>query len=78
MSSQCKQFCWIKSIIVHFTSGMSMCAELNPGMYYAYRVAGPASTEKPGDRFNINKVLIDPYGKSVSTELLVAPGCCSP
>jgi glycogen operon protein len=40
-----------------------------PGMYYAYRVAGPALTEKMGDRFNINKVLIDPYGKGVNTEL---------
>jgi glycogen operon protein len=35
------------------------------GMYYGYRVDGPYMPEK-GHRFNVNKLLIDPYAKAIS------------
>lgn len=35
------------------------------GMYYGYRVNGPYKPEA-GHRFNINKLLIDPYAKAIS------------
>lgn len=38
---------------------------LKPGQLYGYRVQGPYEPEK-GHRFNPNKLLIDPYAKSVS------------
>jgi isoamylase len=39
--------------------------EANPGCLYGYRVHGPYAPEQ-GHRFNPNKVLIDPYAKSVA------------
>ncbi|HUW97968.1 MAG TPA: glycogen debranching protein GlgX [Acidiferrobacter sp.] len=38
--------------------------EARPGCLYGYRVAGPYEP-KNGHRFNINKLLIDPYAKSL-------------
>jgi glycogen operon protein len=39
-----------------------------PGIYYAFRVDGPADP-RAGDRFNPNKVLISPYAKAISRSL---------
>ena len=39
-----------------------------PGIYYAFRVDGPADPGA-GDRFNPNKVLISPYAKGISRSL---------
>jgi isoamylase len=39
--------------------------EARPGMLYGYRVHGPYEPEK-GHRFNPNKLLLDPYARSIS------------
>ena len=39
--------------------------ELKPGQLYGYRVHGPFEPQN-GHRFNPNKLLIDPYAKSIS------------
>ena len=39
--------------------------DLKPGQLYGYRVSGPYEPEN-GNRFNANKLLIDPYAKSLS------------
>ena len=41
---------------------------LRPGQLYAYRVYGPYNPED-GDRFNSNKVLLDPYAKAIGRPL---------
>ncbi|HVG11932.1 MAG TPA: alpha-amylase family glycosyl hydrolase, partial [Flavisolibacter sp.] len=38
---------------------------LRPGQFYGYRVEGPYAPES-GHRFNVNKLLIDPYAKALS------------
>jgi isoamylase len=38
--------------------------EARPGLLYGYRVHGPYEPEK-GHRFNANKLLLDPYAKSI-------------
>ena len=38
--------------------------ELRPGQLYGFRVEGPYAPEK-GQRFNPNKVLLDPYAKAI-------------
>jgi isoamylase len=43
--------------------------ELRPGQLYGYRVYGPYAPEK-GDRFNPNKLLLDPYGKQIHGAML--------
>ncbi|MBP1157316.1 MULTISPECIES: glycogen debranching protein GlgX [unclassified Paenibacillus] len=48
-----------------------------PGMYYAYRVDGPFDP-KQGQRFNKNKVLIDPYAKGNSNVLWNRVDACTP
>ncbi|GCE28617.1 glycogen debranching enzyme [Dictyobacter alpinus] len=42
---------------------------LKPGAHYAYRIFGANQTELTGDRFNFNKVLIDPYCRGITTDL---------
>jgi glycogen operon protein len=42
---------------------------LRPGMHYAYRVFGSDQTQITGDRFDFNKVVIDPYGRGITSEL---------
>lgn len=42
---------------------------LRAGTHYAYRIFGSAHTEATGDRFNFNKVLIDPYCRGITTNL---------
>src|SRR5206468_3562827 len=39
--------------------------DVSPGQLYGYRVHGPYAPEE-GHRFNANKLLLDPYAKSVS------------
>ena len=40
-----------------------------PGLHYAYRVDGPRDLTGSGDRYNVNKVLIDPYARGVTKTL---------
>ena len=42
--------------------------EARPGLRYGYRVHGPYAPEQ-GHRFNPNKLLLDPYAKSIRGEL---------
>lgn len=50
---------------------------LGPGTHYAYRVDGPRNLSA-GDRFNPNKVLIDPYAKGNTDTLWVRASACGP
>ena len=52
--------------------------DLRPGFYYAYRVDGPHDLHGRGDRFNVNKVLIDPYARGISTALWDRGAACTP
>ena len=45
---------------------------LKPGQLYGYRLCGPYSPEQ-GQRFNCNKLLIDPYARALSGELTWSP-----
>ncbi|HWS95645.1 MAG TPA: alpha-amylase family glycosyl hydrolase [Candidatus Methylomirabilis sp.] len=49
---------------------------LKPGVHYAYRVDGPA--DSAGQRFNKNKVLIDPYSHGNSDSLWDRGSACTP
>ncbi len=49
---------------------------LKPGMHYAYRVDGPP--DSAGQRFNRNKVLIDPYAHGNSDALWDRGSACTP
>jgi len=49
---------------------------LKPGVHYAYRVDGPF--DFAGQRFNRNKVLIDPYAHGNSHFLWDRASCCTP
>ena len=42
--------------------------DVRPGQLYAYRMDGPYEPEA-GHRFNPNKLLIDPYAKSISGQV---------
>lgn len=42
---------------------------LRPGTSYAYRFDGPPDEYGNGDRFNKNKVLLDPYTRAITTTL---------
>jgi isoamylase len=42
---------------------------VSPGMYYAYRLDGPQDLDQTGNRFNKNKIIIDPYARSITTAL---------
>src|SRR5580765_6906196 len=42
--------------------------ELRPGQLYGFRVHGPYEPEK-GNRFNHNKLLLDPYAKAIGRDL---------
>jgi glycogen operon protein len=50
---------------------------LKPGVHYAYRVDGPSSGSS-GQRFNRNKVLIDPYSRGNSDSLWDRGNACTP
>jgi len=49
---------------------------LKPGVHYAYRVDGPI--DSAGQRFNRNKVLIDPYAHGNSNALWDRGSACTP
>jgi glycogen operon protein len=49
---------------------------LKPGVHYAYRVDGPS--DSAGQRFNRNKVLIDPYARGNSNALWDRASACTP
>ncbi len=49
-----------------------------PGMGYAYRVDGPRDLHGRGHRFNPKKVLIDPYGRAVTSTLWDRAAACGP
>src|SRR2546423_1263380 len=42
--------------------------EAFPGQLYGYRIHGPYEPAK-GHRFNANKILLDPYAKSIGRDL---------
>ena len=50
--------------------------DLKPGVHYAYRVEG--YSDSPGQRFNRNKVLIDPYARANSHSLWDRGNACTP
>jgi glycogen operon protein len=50
---------------------------LQPGAHYAYRVDGP-SDPAAGQRFNKNKVLIDPYARANTNSLWERGDACEP
>ncbi len=42
---------------------------LKAGMHYAYRLDGPQDVRETGNRFNRNKVVLDPYARGITTSL---------
>ncbi len=52
--------------------------DVSPGMSYAYRVDGPRDLHGKGHRFNPNKVLIDPYGRGVTSSIWDRGAACGP
>jgi glycogen operon protein len=52
--------------------------DVKPGMGYAYRVDGPQDLHGRGHRFNPRKVLIDPYGRAVTSTLWDRAAACGP
>ena len=51
---------------------------LEPGYHYAYRVDGPHDVYGQGQRYNRNKVLIDPYARGISISLWNRAAACGP
>jgi len=51
---------------------------LRPGIYYAYRFDGPHDLHGSGDRFNRNKVVLDPYARRITTTLWHRPDASRP
>jgi len=49
-----------------------------PGLHYAYRVDGPQDIHGHGDRFNRNKVLIDPHSRGTTNTLWDRGAACGP
>src|SRR3569833_2276582 len=49
---------------------------LKPGMHYAYRVDGYTDLHGMGDRYNRNKVLIDPYARGNTNDLWDRGAAC--
>ncbi len=48
-----------------------------PGIHYAYRVDGPHDLSGKGDRYNFNKVLIDPYARGNTDKLWNRKDACT-
>jgi len=48
------------------------------GMHYAYRVSGPQDLHNMGDRYDHDKVLIDPYSKGNTNTLWDRAATCRP
>ena len=51
---------------------------LKPGFHYAYRVNGPQDLSGRGDRFNRNKILIDPHAYGNTDTLWDRARACDP
>jgi isoamylase len=51
---------------------------LKSGIYYAYRVDGPQDVHGRGDRYNRNKVLLDPYSRGNTNPLWNRGNACGP
>ncbi len=51
---------------------------LQPGIGYAYRIDGPFEPHNQGNRFNRNKVVIDPYARGNSAMLWNRGSACGP
>jgi isoamylase len=51
---------------------------LKPGIHYAYRVDGPQDVHGRGDRYNRNKVLLDPYARGNTDTLWNRVAACGP
>lgn len=51
---------------------------LQPGMHYAYRLDGPQDLHGEGDRFNKNKVVLDPYARGITDALWSRTAACTP
>ncbi|HEX9132901.1 MAG TPA: glycogen debranching protein GlgX [Ktedonobacteraceae bacterium] len=51
---------------------------LKPGASYAYRVDGPQDLQGRGDRFNRNKVLLDPFASGNTETLWNRANACGP
>jgi len=51
---------------------------LKPGIHYAYRVDGLSDLHSKGDRYNRNKVLIDPYARGNTDALWKRIDACGP
>jgi glycogen operon protein len=51
---------------------------LQAGAEYAFRVDGPQDLHGQGDRYNRNKVLVDPYAHATSTQLWSRAAACTP
>ncbi len=49
---------------------------IKPGIHYAYRVDGPCDLHGKGDRYNRNKVLIDPYARGNTDTLWSRGAAC--
>jgi len=59
-----------------FHSWHAFVRGLKPGVHYAYRVDGPL--DSAGQRFNKNKILIDPYSRGNSNSLWDRGSACTP
>ena len=53
-------------------------AHVKPGNGYAFRVDGPKDLHGAGHRFNPSKVLIDPYGRGITSTLWDRVAACRP
>src|SRR5712692_9607206 len=51
---------------------------LKPGTHYAYRVDGFQDLHSYGDRYNRNKVLLDPYARGNTNTLWNRAAACGP
>ena len=51
---------------------------LQPGIHYAYRLDGLQDVHGNGDRYNRNKVLIDPYARGNTDTLWNRGDACGP
>jgi glycogen operon protein len=51
---------------------------IKPGIHYAYRVDGPQDLHGRGDRYNRNKLLLDPYSRGNTNVLWNRGNACGP
>ena len=51
--------------------------DLKPGAHYAYRIGGPDDLHGTGDRFNMSKILLDPYSRGNTNTLWNRGAACT-